>query len=648
MKKARILFFLISTLPGIVLAQATQEWVARYHGTGTSPWNDYDEAYAVAVDGSGYVYVTGVSTDSGTSEDYATIKYNSAGAAEWVARYNGTINSADYAYDIEVDNSGNVYVTGRSLGSGTGDDWATVKYNWAGAPQWIARYNGSANGPDCAYALTLDDSGNVYVTGWSFGAGTNLDYLTIKYNSSGAEQWVARYNGPGDSLDCTSSIAVDNAGNVYVTGRSFGSGANWDYATIKYNPAGAEQWVARYNAPENGDDRPYALTLDNAGNVYVTGVGSGNYATIKYNSAGVELWGRRYNSPGKGGGVARAIGVDNSGNVYVTGDINSLETQIDYATVKYNSAGDELWAARYTGPEYGLDQANALTLDNSGNVYVTGVSYYSETQYCDYVTIKYNSAGVEQWVARYNGTGDDADVANAIALDNAGNVYVTGSSFGSGTGYDYATIMYSAPDVGVISIDEPAGSVKVGHPVTPKATVENFGTVPVSFDVSCTIGGWTSTKSVVDLTLDFTRQVIFDDWTPTAPGIDTMTVITLLDEDANPTNDTMSKTITVTGITEAQNLIPRTFLLETARPNPTRDWTEIRYALPVNTQLALNIYDVTGKLVKTLTKDVEPAGYKTTLWDGRDNSGKQLPNGIYFIRFETPKYSATGKLVLTR
>src|SRR5437764_8209758 len=106
--------------------------------------------------------------------------------AAWVAAYNGS-GSADA---IAVDGSGNVYVTGASGG------YATIMYNSAGQQQWVARYNGPLNSGG-AHAIALDIPGNVYVTGQSTGIGTAEDYATIKYNSAGQQQWVARYNGPG-------------------------------------------------------------------------------------------------------------------------------------------------------------------------------------------------------------------------------------------------------------------------------------------------------------------------------------------------------------------------------------------------------------------------------------------------------------------
>jgi len=95
---------------------ADTAWVRRYNG----PGNSTDYAYAIAVDGSNNVYVTGMSWDSVTIEDYATIKYYPDGDTAWVRRYGGPGNLYDWAYAIAVDGSGNVYVTEESVGSGTG------------------------------------------------------------------------------------------------------------------------------------------------------------------------------------------------------------------------------------------------------------------------------------------------------------------------------------------------------------------------------------------------------------------------------------------------------------------------------------------------------------------------------------------------
>src|SRR3990172_4776861 len=149
-------------------AQVTQAWVARYNG----PDYGVDEAFAIAVDGQGNVYVTGASGYS-TDMDYATIKYDSNGNQLWAARYNGPGNGGDGAFAIAVDGQGNVYVTGQSWGGATNDDYATIKYDTNGNQLWVARYNGPGNSDDEAYRIAVDGQGNVYVTGTSGGGGTN-------------------------------------------------------------------------------------------------------------------------------------------------------------------------------------------------------------------------------------------------------------------------------------------------------------------------------------------------------------------------------------------------------------------------------------------------------------------------------------------
>ena len=426
-----------------------EAWVARYNG----PGNSSDAATAMAIDNSGNLYVTGYSIGSGTYYDYATIKYSSFGDTLWVRRYNGPGNDLDQAFDLAVDDSGNVYVTGVSVGSATSYDYATIKYSSSGDTLWVRRYNGPGNLGDGASALAVDDSGNLYVTGWSYDSVTSLDYATIKYSSAGDTLWVRRYNGPGNDYDEATALAVDASGKVYVKGVSYGGGGTYyDYATIKYSSSGDTLWVRRYNGPGNGFDYATALAVDDSGNLYVTGESYGigtldDYATIKYSSAGDTLWVRRYNGPGNFDDEANALAVDNSGNVYVTGVADYSCTfgdcYGDYATIKYAPNGDTLWVRRYNGPGNSADEATAMAGDDSGNVYVTGRSVVSGFNF-DYATIKYSSAGDTLWVRRYNGPGNGEDGARALAVDGSGNVYVTGRSIGTiYPDYDYATIKYS-------------------------------------------------------------------------------------------------------------------------------------------------------------------------------------------------------------
>jgi len=435
-----VLFF---TLP--LFAQSVDTaWVRRYNGNG----NSNDEAMSIAVDSSGNVYVTGKSSGNSTFNDYGTIKYYPDGATAWVRTYNGPSNSNDYAYDIVVDESGNVYVTGSSYGGSTDWDYVTIKYYSNGDTTWVRRYSGPY--ADSANAIAIDNSGNIYVTGWS-GNGTNLDYLTIKYNSNGDTSWVRRYNGQGNGWDEAFDIATDECGRVCITGVNVGSGSLWNYATICYNQSNGDiAWLKTYNGVTGTGGIGSSLATDESCNIYVTGFSiiSGiedvDYTTIKYYSNGDTAWIRSYKGPEDLNDIALDICVDYSGNIYVTGWSQDLREgggiREDIATIKYDSSGNELWMERYVGR--GPSNGNAIAVDNSGNAYVTGKSWGGFEMEENYTTIKYYPNGDTAWLRDYNGPANLSDVTQDIAVDKSGNVYVTGTSWGSGTYLDYATIKY--------------------------------------------------------------------------------------------------------------------------------------------------------------------------------------------------------------
>jgi hypothetical protein len=208
----------------------------KYSSAGVPLWTNVG-AEAVAVDGSNNVIVTGAA--GWPNSDYFTVKYSSDGVLLWTNRYNGPGNGEDYAYDVAVDGSNNVIVTGHSAKTYVypyNFDYTTIKYSTGGVPLWTNRYNGPGNGEDDAYAVAVDGRNNVIVTGHSDvnGYGTNYGYATIKYSSAGVPLWTNRYNGPGNGYGSAYAVAVDSSGSVIVTGESPGSGGNVDFATIKY------------------------------------------------------------------------------------------------------------------------------------------------------------------------------------------------------------------------------------------------------------------------------------------------------------------------------------------------------------------------------------------------------------------------------
>jgi hypothetical protein len=262
----------------------------RYNGPGNF---EYPTALGVSPDGS-TVFVTGASTGATSGDDYATVAYDATtGAQRWVKRYNGPANGGDDASALGVSPDGSkVFVTGVSSWTSGSFNYATVAYNaTTGAQLWVTGYTGP-NNYDSAFALGVSPDGSkVFVTGESTGATSGYDYATAAYNATtGTQLWAERYDGPGNVNDAASALGVTPDGStVLVTGYSGGSTSSGDYATLAYNATtGAKLWVKRYNGPGNDNDAASALGVSPDGSkVFVTGKSAAasfflDYATVAY------------------------------------------------------------------------------------------------------------------------------------------------------------------------------------------------------------------------------------------------------------------------------------------------------------------------------------------------------------------------------
>jgi|GEM_PF-1860444 len=439
MKKIAIFIIFVFSVIG-TKAQVFQEWTARYNGVDSL----FDGASAI--DAHSCIYVTGTTMQFNQAynryENHIVIlRYNQNGTTLWAVV---DTNIEAYARNIVTDNNCNIYTTGsRNINGNV--DFFTSKYDSAGVKQWEAVYDNPQHNYDEVNSIAIDNTGsNIYVGGNST-TGTTL----IKYSSSGVEQWVANYNvNTGMSSPQIYAIAIDASNNIYVTGVRATTVSQADYLTIKYNNSGVQQWVAFYNGPSNGNDAASAIAIDKNDNIYVTGTSwdintSSDFATVKYNKNGILQWVARYNDAANGDDNAIAIAVDGKGNIDVFGSYNTSLTGSGYATVQYSKNGTVKWVQLYNGPTLSTIP-EAMTLDTAGNIYVTGMSgdMMSTTVY-DYATIKYLQKGDLAWVMRYNGNASGFDYAKAIAVDTRENVYVTGASQGTGTGFDMVTVKYS-------------------------------------------------------------------------------------------------------------------------------------------------------------------------------------------------------------
>jgi hypothetical protein len=433
---------LLALLVPAAQAAATRLWVKRYDG----PVDDVDEASSIAFDSAGNVYVAGRSNRGASHEDYLLIKYKPGGNLQWKRWYDGPAGNYDAIRAIVVDGTGNIYVTGASMGVGTHRDIATIKYDSNGNQKWVKRYSSSGYYEDAGMDIALDTQGNVIVTGMTTTKGSAFDFITIKYSATGTLKWNRGYNGPGDGGDMARAVAVDGNDNVYVTGPSMGDGTNWDICTIKYNSGGTKQWIKRWDSPAHQSDGATDIGVDASGFVYVTGYSylpksDSDYMTIKYGPGGWVKWTRRYDGPADGPDVAWALAIDGSA-VYVTGASRGKTTSQDFATVRYLLDGTQKFVKRWTKPGKYDDVANAIAVGNN-RVYVTGFSTRSTTS-GDYFTIAYGIGGAYKWSNRYSGPAKAFDQGNAIGVNQAnGNVYVTGGSGGVGSKSDFLTIGYA-------------------------------------------------------------------------------------------------------------------------------------------------------------------------------------------------------------
>lgn len=446
MKNFTLSLALLFIVPIAGFSQINIQWASRY----TSAGSNIDRAVDLARDDSGNVLVTGTSWN-GSSFDIVTVKYDPDGNELWNRAYNGAGNGFDEARALFVDATGKVAVTGYTEGTGSNYNIITVVYDASGTQLWATTYNGTANGFDEGYDVMIDASGNVYVTGGTISTTSNNNYVTIKYNASGVQQWATVYSNNNSNVECAYAMDMDASGNVYVTGTSFGPTANnCDIATIKYNNNGVQQWVRRYNGPGSAFDAGQDISVAANGDVFVCGyarglVGNTNYdaVTLKYNNAGTLQWTQTYNGAGNDYDRANRLLIQSNGNVAVTGrSIGTIATAEDLFLLNYNgTSGTLIWERRYDGGYAQYDEGRDIVQDINGYLYVTGYSYNTGTNN-NYLTLKYDTLGNMEWLVKYNGPANNVDQAYAMAVDTIGNVYVTGLSKGLGTNDDYNTIKY--------------------------------------------------------------------------------------------------------------------------------------------------------------------------------------------------------------
>ncbi|MCH8269663.1 MAG: SBBP repeat-containing protein [Planctomycetes bacterium] len=288
-----------------------------------------------------------------------------AAAQDLLWNYQTGSNSNDVSRAVAVDSAGNAYIVGRTSESlfgqvfGRGDAFV-AKIDPSGALLWSRQF-GTAESEE-AEGVAVDKAGSVYIvglTGGSLGqpnAGVRDLYLT-KFDASGALVWT-RQEGTS-SQDYGTGVALDNAGNVYISGGTSGSlfeqsAGNYDAFVAKYDASGALLWAHHLGTPAK--DYSHGVAVDSAGSVFITGWtegilgasqhGSRDAFVAKYNALGTLLWTRQFGGSGNEEGFG--VAMDSAGNVFVTGYREKgwgafFRDQDDLFLTKYDSRGTYLW-----------------------------------------------------------------------------------------------------------------------------------------------------------------------------------------------------------------------------------------------------------------------------------------------------------------
>ncbi len=394
------------------------------------------------------VFVAGATVNATGNYDILLTKYDAEGTQLWVQQYSGATNGDAAASSLCFDNNGNIYITGTIFHTTQQNNCVTIKYNQSGVLQWVRTYNGNASGDDFGIDIVSDQENNVYISGACTQSGTLYDFLVLKYDDAGTLQWSNTYNNA--NLNDVSNKIRTYDDIVVVAGGAQTSATEWEYAICEFDGgSGTFNGVNISNSSGAGIDKIMDLSIDAIGNVYVTGgvVNQNNdydYFTMKLDTDLVVMWSATYNGNDNLDDIANAIDVDYNGNVYVTGYSTSNSQGTDYVTIKYNSSGTQQWIETFNNSSDGNDKGTGLALDNSGNIYVTGESYNGHN--LDFYTLKYDASGNLLWEIGHNGIPNDNDFATDICIDFNGDIVVVGQSL-NGADYHYLTVKYSEQEV---------------------------------------------------------------------------------------------------------------------------------------------------------------------------------------------------------
>ena len=302
---------------------------------------------AMDVDPQGNLYIAGTATPQTGGRKFWVAKYFNSGFQDWVNYFDDAL-LGDSISDLYLDDAQNIYISGSTLGSlgrtnpAEGNNWDSflVKFNSQGTKQWLIQWG--EFGHDFASNVVVDSSGNIYVRGESLSAP-----FIAKFSPTGSQVWsknVAQETNVPPPYFGDGGLAIDSNNNIYLTTHPIPIQNGLDFTDpklTKFDNQGVLVWVQ--DLKSNGIKRPFGLTVDNANDVYISGIdGSNTSSTIasvaKYDGNGNFISNRQLDSGSDD--FAFDVEVDTNGNIYVSGN-----TQGSLAT--NNGGGYDGWLAKF-------------------------------------------------------------------------------------------------------------------------------------------------------------------------------------------------------------------------------------------------------------------------------------------------------------
>lgn len=410
---------------------------------------DYQRAIvrSKVIGGSTYYFVCGSSMNASGNYDIFIQKKNSSGAVLWTQVYNGAGNKNDYGADVQISSTGSVYVCGTYYKNSTDSNNAIIiKYSASGNQQWAYTYNGSGSRHDIFAAMQLSTNAVVAV-GTTYKGSTNLyDMLAARVDTNGNQVWLSTW----DHVNLNDgAVNLYNSGTkVYIAGGAQSAVTTYKYAVwnVKFSD-GSIQGSTVTGGTAFGFDQLTDIQYDANGFIYLTGgvnnTGTGyDIKTVKLDSTLNIIWQASYDSGDSLSDVGTGLTLDQVGNVIVTGYRTSATSGRDYVTIKYSSGGTQRWVSTFDGGINAHDSATCVVVSatDTNKIYVSGYSYNSSSK--DYLTLKFDGLGNRKWDIGFNNLSNTDDRATAIALDDQGNILVAGQNKLNDTTYTYTTVKY--------------------------------------------------------------------------------------------------------------------------------------------------------------------------------------------------------------